>query len=91
MSRKSRLTREQVIEQVGPEMVEALDRCNCAPTSRLQCDGDDATEYSASISSIGGTTLIAYYYTTPTQEQTIAAADGDGSAIDWTIHGYEIV
>lgn len=36
-------------------------------------------------------TLLAYYYTTNEQDQAMADSDGDGSAIDWEIAGYEIV
>jgi hypothetical protein len=86
-----KMTREQAIETVGAELVSKLDSVNCEPTGRLQCDGDDTTEYTASIKTADGGTLIAYYYTTPEQEQAISDADGDGSAIDWEIHGYEIV
>jgi hypothetical protein len=86
-----KLTREQAIEIAGSEIVKKLDYVNCEPTSRLQCDGDDSTEYTASLETANGETLIAYYYTTPEQEQTIADADADGSAIDWEINGYEVI
>ena len=89
--RHGKMTRDQAIEQVGAEVVGKLDSINCEPTSRCQCDGDNSVEYSASIKAQDGTILTAYYYTTPEQEQIIADHDGDGSAIDWTIEGYEIV
>jgi hypothetical protein len=93
--RHGNLTRQQAIEIAGEEIVNKLDYVNCEPTSRLQTDGDDSTEYSASIrfDSKDDTytkTLIAYYYTTPEQETKLAENDGDGSCINWEINGYEI-
>lgn len=84
-----KLTRDQAIAAVGIDTVNKLDAINCEPTSRCQCDGDDSVEYSASLR-VGDMSITAYYYTTPEQEQIMADHDGDGSAIDWTIEGYEI-
>ena len=92
--RHGQYTRDEAIRYVGEELVNKLDYLNCEPTSRCQTDGDDSTEYSASIRGEAKdgaeVVLIAYYYTTPEQEAAIAAQDGDGSAIDWEIEGYEI-
>lgn len=84
-----KMTREQAIAAVGEEAINKLDYVNCEPTSRCNTDGDDTIEYSASIK-VGDQIVTAYYYTTPEQEQIIADHDGDGSAIDWEINGYEI-
>lgn len=91
-----KLNREQAVAIMGEVLVDKLDYENCEPTGRLQTDGDDCMEYSASLGGVAlddgqHRTLIAYYYTTPEQEQQIAFAGGDGSAIDWEIEGYEIV
>lgn len=93
--RHGKLTRQQAIEIAGEEIVNKLDSINCEPTSRLQTDGDDSTEWSASIwfdsaDEACTRTLIAYYYTTPEQNEIMAENDGDGSSIDWEIEGYEI-
>ena len=93
--RKGQYTREQAIDMVGIATIKELDEINCEPTSRCQCDGDDSVEYSASIAAATipdglDCVVTAYYYTTPEQELIMAECDGDGSAIDWTIEGYEI-
>ena len=92
--RHGNLTREQIITIVGKEIVNKLDYVNCEPTSRLQTDGDTSTEWSASIRFDSAKdsctkTLIAYYYTTPEQDQIMA--DNGGSSINWEINGYEIL
>jgi len=90
----NKLTREQAIEKVGIEAVEKVDAENCEPTNRVgfngDCQGDDLTEWSASIK-VGDSVLVAYYYTSNEQDQVMADYDGDGSAIDWTIDHYAIV
>lgn len=88
--RHGTLTRDQAIEQVGLEAVEKVERENCEPTSRLQTDGDEAVEFSASVrckdKDGDSAILTAYYYLTPEE-----AEYEDGSDVDWTIEGYEIV
>lgn len=96
---KGNLSREQAIAIVGEQTVANLDHENCEPTNRCgyngACQGDSLTEWSASVSCKdadgNNCTLIAYYYTTNDQDQTMADADGDGSAINWEIEGYEII
>lgn len=92
--RKGTLTRDQAIAMVGKDAIDELDSVNCEPTSRLQTDGDESTEYSASLKALDkdGSRLVvtAYYYLSPDDERTIAEHDGDGSAVDWVIEGYDI-
>jgi hypothetical protein len=93
--RKGNLTREQAIEIAGLETVLKVESLNCEPTSRLQTDGDESTEWSASVrfdtdEDAYTKTLVAYYYTTPEQNKILEEYDGDGSYIDWEINGYEI-
>lgn len=95
---KGNLNREQAAAVVGEKLVDALERKNCEPTSRVgyngACHGDDLCEWTASI--IGEDTdgnevvLTAYYYTTNEQDQIMADNSDDGSCIDWTIKGFEI-
>lgn len=99
MMTKKNLTREQALEIVGEVAVDKVERENCEPTNRVgyngACQNDDLCEWSASVrcEDRDGTkcTLVAYYYTTNEQDQAMADADGDGSAIEWEIAGYEVV
>lgn len=88
------MTREQAIAVCGLAAVEEVEADNCEPTnvvgSNGACQGDDLTEWSASVWCDAGT-LICYYYTTNEQDAEMAAHDGDGSVIDWTVAGYEVV
>lgn len=90
--RKGDLTRAQVIEIVGLELVEELERENCDFTNRLQTDGDDAVEFSASVVFVdnegNNRTLTAYYYQDP--EDLEELEDGDLGSLNWEIEGYEI-
>lgn len=90
---KGNLTREQAISEVGEAAVKAVEAKNCEPTNRVgyngACQGDDFCEWSASVR-VGDAVLTAYYYTTNAEDEAMAAQDGDGSAIDWEIAGYEI-
>jgi len=92
--RKGKLTREQAIEQVGLSTVERVENQNCEPTGRVgyngAVQGDSETEWSASVRTSDGI-LIVYYYTSLEDDECMAAQDGDGSAIDWEIAGYEIL
>lgn len=96
---KGNMTREEAIAIVGLESVEKAERENCEPTNRVGYNGaeqgDGLCEWSASVrcqdKDGDACTLLAYYYTTNEQDQAMAAANGDGSAIDWEIAGYKIV
>jgi hypothetical protein len=92
--KKWTMTREQVEGLVGQEALIRLDGENCEPTNRLgyngACQGDELTEWSASIK-VGSETLIAYYYTDNDEDALMADNDGDGSLINWTIAGYDII
>ena len=91
--RKGNLTREQVVEIFGEEIIGQLEAQNCEPTNRLQTDGDDSTEWSASVDTPDHEEywgVTCYYYTTPEEDELMAECDGDGSAIDWEIEGYEV-
>jgi hypothetical protein len=88
MSSKGTLTREQAIQAVGIELVNKVDGMNCEPTNRVQTDGDNSVEYSASVETgndeYGHMTLTAYYYQSP------ADLDGveDLSNLEWTVASY---
>lgn len=90
MSSKGTLTREQAIQAIGIGLVEKLDSVNCEPTGRLQTDGDDSVEYSASVETgndeYGHMTLTAYYYQSPAD----LAGVEDLSNLQWTVAGYEL-
>jgi len=98
MSTKGNLTREQAVAIVGEAAVDKAERENCEPTNRVgyngACQNDDLCEWSACVSCEdkdgNDCTLVAYYYTTNEQDQAMADAYGDGSAIDWEIAGYEV-
>ncbi len=89
--RKGELSREEVINIVGENLVDKLESENCDYTNRLQTDGDDAVEFSASVkfTDFEGElrTLVAYYYQDPEK------LDGceDMGELDWEINGYEIL
>lgn len=91
MSTKSNLTREQAVAQVGETAVIYAESANCEPTGRLQTDGDDRVEFSASVrcedASGDDVVLTVYYY--PTQEQLDIAGDDLGN-VKWVIDGYEV-
>ena len=94
---KGNLTRAQAVEQVGAIAVDAVDATNCEPTGRVGYNGaaqeNSLTEWSASVACEGSDgcdcTLVAYYYTSNDDDAAMAES-GDGSAITWTIRGYEI-
>ena len=92
---QSGLTRDMAIEQAGVGLVEAVDAKNCEPTNRVgyngACQGDALTEWSASVKLEDGTILTAYYYTTNDQDEVMAANDGDGASIDWTVDHYSLI
>ena len=90
MSTKGNLTREQAIQAVGSELVNKLDGINCEPTNRLQTDGDESVEFSASVETgneeYGRMTLTAYYYQSPKDLDGVE----DLSNLEWTVAGYEL-
>lgn len=91
MSTKGNLTREQAVAQVGETAVISAESANCEPTGRLQTDGDDRVEFSASVrcddASGDDVVLTVYYY--PTQEELDLAGDDLGN-VKWGIEGYEV-
>lgn len=90
--RKGTLTREEVVAIFGEEIIDNLESQNCEPTSRLQTDGDDSTEWHASVYTPDHQDyrgVGCYYYTTPEQDALMAEHDGDGSFIEWEIERYE--
>jgi len=99
MSTKGNLSREQAVEIIGEAAVNAAEAKNCEPTNRVgyngACQNDELCEWSASApgEDKNGTecSVVVYYYTTNEDDQTMADNNGDGSAIDWVISGYEII
>ncbi len=93
------ITREQAIAIVGLAAVEKVEALNCEPTNRVGfnggCQGNSLTEYSATVSAEDtdgdSCNLTAYYYLKKDQEDKLAEAEGDGSAIDWVIDHYSIL
>lgn len=81
----------EAVKLVGDAAVEAVERENCEPTSRLRNDCDNTVEYVASIDceDNDGTavTLSAYYY--PTDEELDSAGEDLGN-VDWVIAGYTV-
>ena len=92
---KELLNREQAIKIVGLDAIKRVEAENCEPTNRVgyngACQGDELTEWSASAQDKNGNMLIAYYYTSNEDDQLMADCDGDGSLINWTVSGYEII
>lgn len=88
--KKGNLSKEQAIEAAGIEAVEKLSTVDCYPTNRVQCDGDTAVEFKASVHFVDAEgydmILAAYYY----QEDEKLDKCDDLSMLDWAIEGYEI-
>lgn len=84
MSTKGNLTREQAVTQVGEQAVTQVERENCDFTNRVMDNG--WVEFSASVT-VGGETLVAYYY----QTQEAIDAAGELDQLDWKIEGFEVV
>lgn len=96
MSKKGNLTRAQAAAIVGAVWVDLVESKNCEPTGRVgyngACQGDELCEWRAGVTcGDQGCTVAVYYYTSNDDDQTMGDNDGDGSAIDWVIAGYEIV
>lgn len=89
--RHGKLTRDQAIAEVGIEAVDKVDAMNCDFTNRLQTDGDDDVEFSATVRATDrsgdSVQLVAFYYQAP---EALDAAGDDLSNCDWTVNGYEI-
>lgn len=94
---KGNLNKEQAINLVGEEAIDAVESAICEPSGRVgyngACQGDSLTEWCASVSCNDpdgdDVWLTAYYYTTNEQDEMIAET-GDGGSIDWEIKGYEV-
>jgi hypothetical protein len=93
-------TRKQAIEMLGIAAVREVEAENCEPTNRVgvngACEGDSLREWSASVKATTipdgiKCVLTVYYYTTNKQDEHMAACEGDGSVIDWTIDHYTIL
>lgn len=88
--RKGTLTREQAIIEAGIDAVSRLDRENCDFTNRVQCDGDDSVEFSASVSfldaDLDAVTLTAYFY----QDKEDLERCENLDELEWIVEGYEI-
>jgi hypothetical protein len=87
--RHGKLTRDQAIVEASKEVVEALDRENCDFSGRVQTDGDQSVEFTASINYTDAEgerrTLVAYYY----QMQDALDKVEELDQLDWEIEGYE--
>ena len=88
--RHGKLTREQAILEAGKEVVEKLDHENCDFSGRVQTDGDQSVEFTASLHYTDAEgerrTLIAYYY----QMQDALDKVDELDQLDWEIEGYEV-
>lgn len=88
--RKGTLTREQAIEEAGLAPVLELDKENVEFTNRVQCDGDDSVEFSASVSFLDADgdamTLTAYFYQSSEGVERCENLD----ELEWVVEGYEI-
>lgn len=84
------ISREQAVQAVGAELVDKVDTANCDFTNRVQTDGDDSVEFSASVETGDGEhgrmTLTVYYY------QSRSDLDGveDLSNLEWIVAGYKL-
>jgi len=93
--KKGTLTREEAIEIVGVDAVDAVDGISCEPTNRVgyngSCQGDEETEYACSVEAKdkdgNDVHLIAYYY----QDADTEDEENDLDALVWNIEGYEVV
>lgn len=98
--RSNLLTRDQAINDVGLEAVEAVEAECCEPTCAVGyngiCQGDALTEWSAAhhLTDDDGinVTIRAYYYT-DSDDEALSEETGTwiGDIVDWTVAGYEIV
>jgi hypothetical protein len=90
------MTREQAVALVGASEVNRLEREDCDYTNRVQTDGDEAVEFSASIDTRDARgealTLVAYYYQ---DQENLNGPDGEGvedlGTLDWEINGFEVI
>ncbi len=89
--RRGNLTRDQAIAEVGIEAVDMVDSANCDFTNRVQTDGDEGIEFSATVSTTDregyDIRLVAFYYQA---QADLDAAGDDLSNCDWAVSGYEV-
>lgn len=88
------LTKEDVIFLLNDsDCLELVANKNCEPTNRVGyngvCQGDQLTEWSATVEINEETSITAYYYTTNDEDQ-MAAECGDLSCINWEISHYTV-
>lgn len=88
---KGSMTRNEVIEEVGEQALNAVEAESCDFTNRVMGDHEDAIEFAASVRTENKdgeeVTLVAYYYPTTAE---IESAGEDLSNVNWVIYGYEI-
>ena len=93
--RHGQLTRAEAVEIAGEDMISALDKADCDYTGRLQTDGDDSVEFSASVSGTArdgeSITVIAYYDQDPSDLTDDYGEGVDHSLLDWVVYGYEVI
>lgn len=82
------MTREQAIERVGIELVEAVEKENCDFTNRITngTEWQGYCEFSASLKNDLGTVVVYYYQ----KEEDVDATEDLGS-LDWEIDHYDVV
>lgn len=89
-----KLSRIQVIAEVGEEAVIKAEKENCEPTNRVgfcgSSKGDDMIEWKASLKLEDGRILSVYYYTDEVDEENASNAN-DWGFIEWDAWGYEII
>jgi hypothetical protein len=88
--RKGQLSREEAVERTSEILVDIVDTETADFTNRVQTDGDDSVEFSASITfeDADGNEgiLTAYYY----QSQADIDSVDDLGMLDWEVSGYEV-
>lgn len=92
MSKNGSLTREQAIALVGEAAVNAVDQLEREPSGRQGFNGakagDEFTEWNATLDckQLSGhdVTLIAHYYTTNEQDDSL-------ESVDWVVEGYKVI
>lgn len=93
MTNTTNLNREQAIALAGQDAVTRVGKENCEPTNRVgyngACQGDQLTEWSATVEIDEETNITAYYYTTNDEDEMAAECD-DLSCINWKIDHYSV-
>ena len=89
--RHGKLTRDQAIAEVGIDAVDRVDAIPCDFTGRVQTDGDESVEFSASCKATNqdedDCQIVAYYYQ---MQDDLDASGDDLSNCNWEIAGYEV-